>query len=428
MRRKTIAFLMVMVLGLFSLGSSVTFASPEPETIKLGVLFPLTGSLAYLGTEDRNSVDLTIKEQNERGGLWGKKIEAVYGDAVDNDAARSEAERLITTEGVNIIVGTYSSSRSYVASEVAERHGVIYWETGAVADDVTARGFKYLFRVNPTASYLGYSTLEYCVPLLKRLGISPDEAKIAILGEDSLYGTTVNEAVKRRAEDLGMEVVLYEFYNAFKIKDMTPIIMKLKAARPDILIATCYPTDAVLLTRQSKDLDFNVKIFAGTGSGHNSTDFVKNVGENAANGITCGGAPGEICNYEYFKGRKEFNERYKKMYGHYPGTPLCWEVHLGMLGLFETLKKAGSTDPEDVRKAAMEMDIPKGSIMNNWGLKFDENHQNQRSEYYLNQWQNGEYVLILPEEARAPGRDVILPYSTWEEKSKGVVHWVEEIE
>jgi len=424
MRRKIVGFLMVMVLGLFFL-SPIAFAGSDSETIKVGLLFPVTGSLAYLATESMHGVEMSIMDLNEQGGLWGKKIKPVYGDAVDNKAAKSEAERLITVEKVKLIMGTYSSSRCYVASEVAEKHKVIYWDSGCVADDITERGFKYFFRVNPNASLLGKKTLEYCVPLLERLGISPDETRIAIVGEDSLYGTTMNEAVKRTALKLGMKVVLCESYNAFKITDMTPMIMKLKAAKPDILLATCYPTDAVLLTRQSQDLDFNVKIFSGTGSGHNSADFVKGVGVEAANGLVCGGAEGEICNSEYFKGRKEFNEKYEKVFGHYPGTPLCWENYIGTQGLWEVLKKAGSVDSEDVRKAAMEIDIPIGSAMSNWGLKFDEKHQNQRSDYYLNQWQNGEYVLIAPNEGRTPGRRLILPYSTWEEKAKGIVHYMD---
>ena len=109
------------------------------DEIKIGALYPLTGSMALLGNHDMNGVELATDIINERGGIKGKKVLLIKGDASTPEAGRSEAERLINVENLNVIFGTYSSSLSYVASSVAEKHKRIYWETGAIADNITQR-------------------------------------------------------------------------------------------------------------------------------------------------------------------------------------------------------------------------------------------------------------------------------------------------
>ncbi|MBW1911979.1 MAG: ABC transporter substrate-binding protein, partial [Deltaproteobacteria bacterium] len=116
------------------------------DRVKIGALFPFSGPLALLGQETFNGATIAVDIVNEKGGIWGKQIEWVKGDAVDPKKAMTECERLISVKGMKIIFGTYSSSRSYAASQVAERNKVIYWEQGAIADPITERGFKYLFR------------------------------------------------------------------------------------------------------------------------------------------------------------------------------------------------------------------------------------------------------------------------------------------
>lgn len=97
------------------------------ETWKVGALYPLTGGLAVLGNENFEGAQIAVDVINEQGGVAGRKVELVSGDASTPEKAQSEAERLLSIPGVQVITGTYSSGLSYAASQVAERRGAIYW-------------------------------------------------------------------------------------------------------------------------------------------------------------------------------------------------------------------------------------------------------------------------------------------------------------
>ncbi len=122
------------------------------QTWRIGALYPLSGNLALLGNENLVGARIAVDMINERGGVAGKKVELVSGDASTPDKAQSEAERLSSLENLKVITGTYSSGLSFAASQVVERRGGIYWETGGIADGLTKRGFKNYFRVVFTAT------------------------------------------------------------------------------------------------------------------------------------------------------------------------------------------------------------------------------------------------------------------------------------
>ena len=111
MSRKSI--LVVLILSFFTV---LSFGQPfamAKETLKIGCLFPFTGDLARLGIDSYQGAELARIVQNEKGGLLGKEIIFVKGDAVTPQIAVTEAERLISKEGVDVILGSYSSSISY---------------------------------------------------------------------------------------------------------------------------------------------------------------------------------------------------------------------------------------------------------------------------------------------------------------------------
>ena len=116
------------------------------DVIKIGALYPLSGAMALLGTHASNGTELATTMINERGGIQGKKIVLVKADVPTAEAARSETERLISVEKLKLLLGTYSSSLSYVATGVAGKHNIPYYEVDAISDPITQRGFKYLFQ------------------------------------------------------------------------------------------------------------------------------------------------------------------------------------------------------------------------------------------------------------------------------------------
>ena len=426
--RKSIIGLLVASLLVFILCASP--AVMAAEKVKIGALFPFSGPLALLGQESFNGATVAADIVNEKGGLWGKQIEWVKGDGVDPKKAMTECERLISVKGMKLIFGTYSSSRSYAASEVAQRNKVIYWEQGAIADPITERGFEYVFRTCPRASKFGIMAVTFAKEVIApKLGINPKELKVAIMYEDSLYGTTVGSNAAKHALKLGLKVVATDSYS-HKTVDLSPVVMRFKARGPDVIIATSYLQDGLLFWRQAKEGDLNVKAFIGTGACHGMPDWAKTFGNEANYIFNIDPAIGinpRVLSPKTKAVLKEFQERFNKKFGHLPAT----HASLGFVGarvLFEeVLPKIGSLDSEAVRKAALKVEIPKGGTIFGFGVKFaPPEHpaagQNLMAHPALMQWLEQKMSVVYPVEFGV--KDPLIPLPTWEQRGKGETSFV----
>lgn len=402
---------LVAVLVMSLMFGCIGCQSKTEEKIKIGVLFPLSGNMALLGEEQFRGAELARQLINSKGGINGKQIEFIKADAPDATAAVAEADRLINKEGAKIIIGTYSSSLSYAASEVAERNGVIYYEVGAIADNITSRNFKYLFRAVPTASNFGITSARFLANgFAPKLGITPDKLRVAIVHEDSLYGTTVSQFAAEESKRLGMQVVAVEPYSA-KAVDLSSVVMKLKAANPDAIIITSYAPDAVLFSRQAKELGLKVKALVGNGGGHSLKSFAEALGPDADGVFNTDYTQYEV-NPQYAVGIKELVEAYKKAFNETPRSGHSLVAYHGTLVLGEILKKAASTNPEDVRKAALDIDLPDEGSVSGYGAKFAPPNaanagQNLKAKTAVTQWQGGKQLTVWPEKAAVA--DMILP-------------------
>ncbi len=278
-----------VVLGVVAvaLGAGVVGGQqPLSGEYKIGVLEPLTGNLAVQGKLHVEGYEIMRDLINTRfGGVMGKKLVFAVGDAVDPTAAASEATRLATREGVKIITGTFSSTLCGAASEAAARQNVIYWETSCVDPRLTRRNLKNVFRTEIDGTGFGWYNVEFIAKhLAHRLGKKTSELKIAYLSEDSSYGQSVTESARQRAkQEFGMQEVGPEYYT-FTTNDLTPVILKLKAANPDILHHIARDQDAILFWRQAREQDFQVKAVVHAGAtGYGNPGFGKAFG-NDANG------------------------------------------------------------------------------------------------------------------------------------------------
>jgi len=278
----------VVMLGLavVALGAGAVQGQQLSGEYKIGVLEPLTGNLAAEGKRHLEGYEIMRDLINERfGGVMGKKLVFVTGDAVDPTVAASEATRLATREGVKIITGTFSSTLCGAASEAASRQNVIYWETSCVDPRLTKRGLKNVFRTEIDGTGFGWYNIEFIAKhLAHRLGKKTSELRVAYLSEDSSYGQSVTESARQRAkQEFGMEEVALEYYT-FTTNDLTPVILKLKNANPDVLHHIARNQDAILFWRQAREQNFQVKAVVHAGAtGYGSPDFGKAFG-NDGNG------------------------------------------------------------------------------------------------------------------------------------------------
>ena len=389
---------------------------------KIGLLEPLTGPLAFEGKRHVEGYEVMADIINERGGVMGKKLVFASADAPDPTAAANEANRLITREGVKIITGTYSSTLCGAASEVAARNNVVYWETSCVDPRFNQRGLNTVYRTEIDGVGFGWYMVEFTTKYLaEKLGKKPNELRVAFLSEDSAYGQGSTEAARKRAkEEFGMQELSVDYYAALTTNDFTPIVLKLKDAKPDVLFAIGRGNDAVIFWKQAKeqDLTFGALISAGA-TAYGSPDFGKALG-NDANGVFTLLEPGTNFKIDALRPEgqeleREFRQRImQRSDGVYGGHQLAGG---GLWLLKLALDQANSDDPDKFRQAVLGLDLPVGSLLNGWGAKFADNGQNsnERVQHYMLQWQDGKQVTIWPEEF-TDARMKWVPLPAWDQR------------
>ncbi|MCU0593337.1 MAG: ABC transporter substrate-binding protein [Desulfobacterales bacterium] len=393
-------------LGLIALLMLTMAGSAAAKDLQIGALYPRSGSLALLGEESWRGAEIARLEANKKGGVDGAQVVFVNADGHEVASARAEAERLIEQSKLGLILGSYASSRSMAATEVAARKNAVYFELGAIANSITERGYQTVYRTCATAFNFSKSQskfiAEWLAPQLKK---KPSEVKVSIAHEDSDYGTSVADSFKNAAKEFGIQVVSVEPYAA-NTSDLSPVIFRLKKAAPDIIIAVSYAQDAILLSRQAAELKLGIPLF-GTGGGHSLKSFQEALGDKVEGVLNVDFTQYEVSS-AFTPGLKEFVALYQETFKEGPKSGHSLANYMGTKVLFDILAKTkGSMEPDTFRKAALAMDVPEGATSTGWGVKFGENGQNQRANPFIMQWRNGKLITVWPKAAAL--MDPVLP-------------------
>src|SRR5438477_8964073 len=277
------ALRMRMLLGLA--GAAALIVGPasrvdaQEQTIKIGVLYDHTGPFSAAGSLNCwRGAKMMIDYVNEKGGVLGKyKIVQVDGDSQSKaDVAINEAERLLNVEKVDILAGVYSSAHAVPIAERVDKQKKFLWITTAIADAVLKdRNLQYTFRPQPNGSLFGSGSVKYVAHYAQeKLKKAPRDVRVAIIYEDGPYGTGVAAANEAEAKKQGMQVVLKEGFS-IQAPDLSSLVTKLRAARPDVLYHTGYAPDIALFLRQAKEQGLRVKAYLGHGAGHSQIDKLK---------------------------------------------------------------------------------------------------------------------------------------------------------
>jgi branched-chain amino acid transport system substrate-binding protein len=328
----------------------------------------------------QTAIDLT----NEKGGVLGKyKIEPVNADGQSKvDVAINETERLIHQENCNIILGVYSSAHAVPLAEKLETEKKILWITTAIATAVVKnRNRQYVFRATIHSDQYGEAGIKFVAENAKaKLGMDPKDVKIAIIHEDGPYGTGVAEADVEFAKQENLQVVLKEAY-AISTPDLSSLVTKLKRARPDVIYHAGYNPDITLFLRQAREQGLRFKMMVGNGAGYSQIDKLRaTFGGDVEYFCDVDPVPAQLLNPKSLApGMGELIsvmvERYQKKTGEKDVPPHCsmgfnqtWLLLEKVLPV--AIEKYGGTDPEAVRKAALDVDIPPGGTIQGYGVKF----------------------------------------------------------
>jgi branched-chain amino acid transport system substrate-binding protein len=397
------------------------------EPIRIGVLLPFTGPLAKNGIENWEAMQIARDMINERGGLNGRKVEYVQGDATTPNAAISETERLITKEGIKITTGSFASPLAIAVSQAAERHGVFHWETTGAAEIITRRGFKHTFQVGAPARKYGQAAVDFVVEdLSARLKKPMGNLRMALLWENRAFGKSVGDGIRAYSEKKGIKLVYDEGYDQ-TATDMTPIVQKLKDVKPDVLIAISFPNDAILFQRKAKELDFNVNAFIGVSAGYSAPDLRDSIG-NSVTGIFVADFPpkvnANVLKPEVKKVAEEFYKRYEAKLKRAPaghaaaGFSAVWALFT------EVLPKAKTYEPAELRDIVLKLDLPEGSLVNGSGIKFTnfdwpddpkDAGQNLRASIGVWQWTKDGNEQVFPP-SLATHEPITVPLPGWDKR------------
>jgi branched-chain amino acid transport system substrate-binding protein len=369
------------------------------QPLKIGALYPFSGGLALLGDESFRGLEIAVQERNAAGGVKGKQLQIVKGDAIDPNQAVGEARRLVSVENVPVIFGTYSSSLSLAATQVAELAGIPYFELGAISDPITERGFKNVYRSNPTARDFAIRIIDSVIEAVApALNTDAKALKIGIIHEDSLYGQTVTGFQTTRAKEKGLKVVETLPYSA-KSVDLTPVILRLKSADVDVVFQTSYQNDTVLFFRQMKEQGFKPKAVIGAGGGYSLRDTMTAVGAENIEGALNIDFTQFRTNTKAAPGLDAFVQKYQAKYGAPPRSGHSLANYMGARVFLDAVAAAKDLSGPAIREAVMKIDVPVGATPTGWGVKFNEQGQNTRAVPFLMQWQDGELVTVFPSDA-----------------------------
>jgi len=362
------------------------------ETVKIGVVVPLSGPNAQFGANIRNGLEVATKEINERGGissLKGAKVELVFADATDPAKAGVAVQRLVSRDRVVGVVGSFISNITLAASEVTERLGVPMI-THSFADQITERGYRNIFQVSPKASVIGAATFDQAAALGNLAG--EKISKIALLWEDTSYGTAQSKGIRDAAKRAGVEVVVDEGYPP-GITDVTPLINKVRASSAQLIFPVSYVNDAMLIIRALRQQQISTPIVGGAG-GYIIPDFGKALGDVADGVLSITPA-----NYD---ANKEMADKYRATYGIWPSHETLLYT-AGFQDLVQAIDTAKSTDPQKIRDAIASARYCVGfarALPNNC-VAFDQNGLTSTGQPIMVQWQKGELVTVWPRTAGA---------------------------
>ncbi len=404
-RQGLVGFIMgfILVIGL----AEAALCQP----LKIGALYPVSGALALLGDESWRGAEIARQMRNQKGGVAGKQVEFLKVDIPDVNAAKSEAERLINREGLKLLTGTYSSSLCLAASEVAARAGIIYFEQGGISDLITSRGYKTLLRTCPKAQYFSRSQVRFSRDWVgPQINKKPNELRLALVHEDSAYGSSISKNVEAEAKAAGVPLVSVIPYNAQAV-DLSSVILKLKNDKPDVVIGVSYANDAILFGRQAKELGLDIKAFIGTGGGHSLRSFQEALGSAAEGVLNVDFTQFEV-NTQFTPGLKEFVAMYRKLFNEAPRSGHSLANFTGTNVLFDLLDKTvGNMEATKFRQTAAAFELKTGSTASGWGVKFDEGGQNTLADPFVMEWKGGKLVTVWPEGAAVSKPALVRPFS-----------------
>jgi len=419
LKKKIYLAMSIILIALLILSFSLIGHSADiVKEVKIGFLWPLTGGSASIGSQENDGAQLAIEEINNSGGikaLGGAKILPILADTQTSpDVGVGQAERLILEEKIDLLIGCYNSSVTFPVSEVAQRYKTPMLCMGSVKNEITERGFDYVFRINNKTTY---DVKEMILALTTFEEEKGETIKtVGLMYEGTDWGTDTANTLKIFIEEQGWQIVVDESSTPGQA-DMNPQVIKIKRANPDVLFLALYTPDQILFTKTFTANRVNIRLgLMSAGAGTEDIAFYNATTPEDVEYLfvqddwNTGGPDQEEWIAEVAK-KCEEKYGYKMMTYFSQGYSTVYVAK-------EILEMAGSVDKSTIRETASKIDITDGpALLTGYQrIKFDENGQNTYAHGTVSQRQNNKRVVLWPEGNRTEGAEVIWPIPDWKDR------------
>lgn len=395
-------------------------AAYAQESIKVGLITPLTGNSARVGQQAKAAVELGAEIVNGAypefatlplaagaglPNLKGAKLRIITVDTQGNPSiGQKQTVRLITEEQVAALQGAYHSSVTLAATTTAEQYGIPWMAGDSVAVDITKRGFKWTFRVTPNAIDFAKIYVEF----LKELKFAGHpSSSIGIVYENTDYGTSVAASIREAASQASIPITVDISYSA-NTTDVSSQVLQLRDKRPDAIIFASYTSDIIRYMKALKNFDYLPPVIIGDDAGFSDPAFISNVGKIAQ---------GVLDRSAWEKGKPgsttaKINDMFKARTGYDLDDTSARNMQT-LFVLADAINRAGSTKPDAIQQTLQQTDLtPEQLMMGYRGVKFDSTGQNALAATYLIQLQGASYVIVWPEKSATA--KLIYPFKGWQ--------------
>jgi branched-chain amino acid transport system substrate-binding protein len=419
----------LIVILMLSLAGLAGCVDEGEESVKVGAIYPLSGSFAATGVDVKNGVllatdiinneyDLDLPMARSKGidSLNGAKVELVFGDSQGYPTTgKSEAKRLINEDDVVALIGCYKSAVAAEVCQAAEANGIPFLADQATAPSLTRQGLNWFFRTTPNEETFVRNFYVFLNDAQKAKGIGV--ATLGLVSENSIWGNEIAEYEEQYAREYDYQIVESISY-ASDTTDVRSEVRMLKDAQPDVVMQASYLNDAVLYMQTYKARNFCPDVIMADNGGFIDPKFIRVLGADANYILTR-----EVWSHD-LAATKPLLDTVNQMFKERYGTDMngnSARAFTGMMVLAEAINRAGSLNPKAIRNALLNTNMPADVLIMPWdGVRFDpKTHQNIHGKGIICQIIDLDYYTVWPWNLAT--KELIWPMPTWREREKAKV-------
>ena len=393
------------LIGKFTKGAAIGTAmlalpltAAAEEYITLGSAISLTGKYSTNGLHAQRGYDFAIDKINAAGGVKVGdkmyKLKVIYYDDESTPARGAQlAERLIAQDGVEFMLGPYSSGLTKAIAPVTEKYQIPMVEAEGASRSLFNKGYRYMFAVLSTSEQYLASAIDLAAGIAEKNGKKPSDVKVAMAFENDPFSLDVRAGVVADMEKYGMQAVIDDKLPR-DLSDMSATLTKVKALNPDLLLVSGHSKGAATAARQIGEMGIKVPMIAIT---HCEAADVTGKFADAAEGLLCPTQWAETLSYEddFFGTAAEYDAEFKAAYPEYADKSVPYQTAQATAAVWvfkDAFERAGTLDKEAVRDAIAATDL----MTFYGGIKFAEEGNNIAKPMVLRQIQGGEYNVVAP--------------------------------